>query len=558
MYVDEIELAGKKQNIVPEWKRTKQEEKSTVKKKKNQGICPREAPCVFFFEKHWDIDQVLEGWEPRDAGVAPDDAGDDPMILPINLVEVGSFSGRHCARAECMECPFSSSSSRGRSGPVSTIKKKSVVLKKAMADKHSKWHSKACSSWKDRWYESQSSQVEGKSNCKDARWTDVTKDLEHLQKVVDDKKTTWDKSMREALGRDNDLMVTMENNCKRQRRILAQGCPRTIGIQMTKGRRGGHWGQTVFEGNVKKCGKCWRTRGKDKTTVLRRIRQLFEQVASWRKRFGFLSTQTFRKSQSSDTKSLNIEKDLNEISWVVHGITGDISLEDVQVWRKARTQPCSSRIWCSSMDDVVAMVAEWCSFADTARLRSVSTRCFKTLCDWPLQQILLQLDEEVWESRSSEWVLNHRIPSHELKNNCGVVKWNPSWGTSTKAFLSVQVRDGDVLGVIWRFPMVRGAELACVPAFRQEMELYHFSWSQDVTHHNLASSFSFEVWGRGQAWRWFYFKNAGGFFAFPKGRLGRHGTVLVANCASTEEGGVQNLLEALRDDRRAMVQWKEK
>ena len=28
-------------------------------------------------EEHWDIDQVLEGWEPRDAGAALNDAGDD-------------------------------------------------------------------------------------------------------------------------------------------------------------------------------------------------------------------------------------------------------------------------------------------------------------------------------------------------------------------------------------------------------------------------------------------------------------------------------------------------
>ena len=52
-----------------------------------------------------------------------------------------------------------------------------------------------------------------------------------------------------------------------------------------------------------------------------------------------MSTQTFRKSQSSDTKSLNIEKVLNEISGVVHRIMGDISLEDVQVWRKQEHNP---------------------------------------------------------------------------------------------------------------------------------------------------------------------------------------------------------------------------
>ena len=28
-------------------------------------------------EEHWDIDQELEGWEPRDAGAALNDVGDD-------------------------------------------------------------------------------------------------------------------------------------------------------------------------------------------------------------------------------------------------------------------------------------------------------------------------------------------------------------------------------------------------------------------------------------------------------------------------------------------------
>ena len=51
-----------------------------------------------------------------------------------------------------------------------------------------------------------------------------------------------------------------------------------------------------------------------------RTRQRFSEefdscLNRWRReegRVGFLSTQTYRKSQSSDTKSLNIGKDLNE------------------------------------------------------------------------------------------------------------------------------------------------------------------------------------------------------------------------------------------------------
>ena len=68
------------------------------------------------------------------------------------------------------------------------------------------------------------------------------------------------------------------------------------------------------------------------------------------------------------------------------------------------------------MDDLVAMAAEWCSSADTVRQRRVSTRCLQTLCDYPFQQLVLQLDREVWESGSSEWdwYTYERVPSPEI------------------------------------------------------------------------------------------------------------------------------------------------
>ena len=123
------------------------------------------------------------------------------MILRMNLVEAASFSGDTVpGRMHGV-----SSSSKGRSGPVSTIRRK------AMADKHRKWQSKAWSSSQDHWNEARSSEEAWKSNCKDARWTEVTRDLEHLEKVIYDKKTTWHKSMKESLKRDNDLLVAMES-----------------------------------------------------------------------------------------------------------------------------------------------------------------------------------------------------------------------------------------------------------------------------------------------------------------------------------------------------------
>ena len=80
-----------------------------------------------------------------------------------------------------------------------------------------------------------------------------------------------------------------------------------------------------------------------------RTRQRFSEefdscLNRWRReegQVGFLSTKTYRKSQSSDTKSLNIEKDLNEISGVVLRMMGDAAPEDIQLWRKQEHNPAA-------------------------------------------------------------------------------------------------------------------------------------------------------------------------------------------------------------------------
>ena len=79
-------------------------------------------------EQHWDLDQELRGWEPRDLK----DVGDGPADVRIWLnwfLFLRSYSPGRMRRVS-----LSSSSSREGTRPVSTIKRRSAVLKKAMAD----------------------------------------------------------------------------------------------------------------------------------------------------------------------------------------------------------------------------------------------------------------------------------------------------------------------------------------------------------------------------------------------------------------------------------------
>ena len=93
-----------------------------------------------------------------------------------------------------------------------------------MADKHSKWQGNACRRSKERWKEAQSSQEVWKSTSNDARWTEVTKELDHREKVIHDKKITWNKSMKETSRRDTDLLKTMENAADEEREEHKDKC----------------------------------------------------------------------------------------------------------------------------------------------------------------------------------------------------------------------------------------------------------------------------------------------------------------------------------------------
>ena len=74
----------------------------------------------------------------------------------------------------------------------------------------SKWQGKAWRQSKERWHEAQSSQEVWKSASSDAKWTEVTKEMNYLNKVSHEKQTTWNESLKETSKRESDLTKTIE------------------------------------------------------------------------------------------------------------------------------------------------------------------------------------------------------------------------------------------------------------------------------------------------------------------------------------------------------------
>ena len=228
--------------------------------------------------------------------------------------------------------------------------------------------------------------------------------------MIYDKKTTWHKSMKETLRRDNDLLVTMENAAEdKNEEYKHKVALEQLECQLRKEEEEAVEAKQLLKENA--------------DARVERTRQRFSEefdiyMNRWRReegRVSFLSTQMSRKSQSSESKSLIIEKDLNEISSIVQRMMAMLLRKTASCGENKNTT-LQREVSCSNMDDMVSMAAEWCSFADTARLRRVSTRCLQTLCDWPFQQLVLQLDEKIWESSSREWdwYMNERILSPEM------------------------------------------------------------------------------------------------------------------------------------------------
>ena len=59
--------------------------------------------------------------------------------------------------------------------------------------------------------EAHSSEDVWRSTSSDARWTEVTKEMDHLQRVIHEKQITRSKSLKEISKRDNDLTRTIED-----------------------------------------------------------------------------------------------------------------------------------------------------------------------------------------------------------------------------------------------------------------------------------------------------------------------------------------------------------
>ena len=113
-------------------------------------------------DQDWDMDQELRGWGPRD----------DSAVLRSGTMQRVSLS---------------SSSSLEWKRPMSKIKRRSA---------RSKWQGKARRQSKERWHEAQSSQKVWKSASSDAKWTEVTEEMDHLNMVIHEKQPTWNKSLK--------------------------------------------------------------------------------------------------------------------------------------------------------------------------------------------------------------------------------------------------------------------------------------------------------------------------------------------------------------------------
>ena len=153
-----------------------------------------------------------------------------------------------------------------------------------------------------------------KSNCKDAKWTEEMRDLEYLQEVIYDKNTTWHKSMKETLKRDNDRLVTMETAAKdEEEEYKGKVALEQRECQLRKEEEEAVEAKQLLKEMLRNV--------ENADARVERTRQRFsEEFDSCLNRWlreegpvGFLSLQTDGKSQSSDTKSWNTEKDLNDI-----------------------------------------------------------------------------------------------------------------------------------------------------------------------------------------------------------------------------------------------------
>ena len=67
-------------------------------------------------------------------------------------------------------------------------------------------------------------------------------------------------------------------------------------------------------------------------------------MRKWRQedgRVGYVSSQAHRNSKSSDTKSLNFGKDLDDISDATRKLEGNDASDDTRMWRQREHNPAT-------------------------------------------------------------------------------------------------------------------------------------------------------------------------------------------------------------------------
>ena len=100
---------------------------------------------------------------------------------------------------------------------LSTVKKKTPVLKRAMTEKREKWQTKE---WygkaKSRWEQlageegGQSSHDKWKNSQPQGKWKEISVEIDAVETTVKEKTNTWNKSSKESVKRESELHKIFE------------------------------------------------------------------------------------------------------------------------------------------------------------------------------------------------------------------------------------------------------------------------------------------------------------------------------------------------------------
>ena len=230
---------------------------------------------------------------------------------------------------------FSSSVSLESGRPEFRIKRTGAVLRKAFREKHSKWQGKTWRQSKEQRHEARSSHDMWRSTSSDARWTEVTEEMDHLKTAIHERQTTWSKSLKETAKREGDILKALETAAEdekeenRDRSVLEE-----IGRQLRVEEEEADESRNLLKDMQKNLEAA---ADRAETTRSRLNRALDNHMRKWnceKGRFGFLPTREWRMSRSNHTKLLNLGNDFDEMSDATRNMEGKNVSDDTRFWRQ--------------------------------------------------------------------------------------------------------------------------------------------------------------------------------------------------------------------------------